>query len=269
MDGIGFNPFHLICECPMSEEKTSLAESAATQLVGDIYKDLAHPTAQRVGRALETISKIALSPVSMLDWGYEQTKDWLNNKVTQRLESVPMDCITSPPLNIAIPVITRIGMTHDAPELRELYAELLLKAMDERTKNSVHPSYVYVVEQICPEEALVLVGLHELGRDDLFREETNQYTHGDVSSIEDQFRDHCRAVGVLHPDLSGLWLDNFLRLRLVSLSSYTDAAYVEEFFSRASPRVETTDIRYLRFTNFGRGFVHACAPAGTYEKQKV
>jgi len=39
--------------------------------------------------------------------------------------------------------------------------------MDSRTVERVHPANFHIVEQLAPEEALVLVGLHELGKEDL------------------------------------------------------------------------------------------------------
>jgi hypothetical protein len=236
----------------------------AAQLARDVYKDLAHPTAQRVGQALETISKVALSPVSLLDWSFEQVKDWLKQKVTSRLQSIPPEFIAAPSLTIAVPAITHVAMAHDSPGLRELYAELLMKAMDTRTKESVHPSYVYVVEQLTSEEALVLASLHALKKDDLFMEVMSYPYYGQKTpTIEYQFLEHCKSIGVREADRSSLWLDNLLRLRLLSISSYSEQEYVPEEYSRdgiLSPSVKTTETRSLSFTTFGKEFIQACTP---------
>jgi len=232
----------------------------AAQLSRDVYQYLAHPTAQRVGRALDTISKVALLPVSLLDWGFEQSKEWLKDKITQRLESIPAECIAAPPLGIAVSAITHIAVAHDAPDIRDLYAELLLKTMDSRTRDSVHPAYMHLVEQLSPEEACVLVSLHEKGVDDLFNETSTPYAYSKTVTIEQQFIEHCKSIELEQSDRGALWLDNLLRLRLLSIAAYTDAEYVPEDEDRHQPRVDMTDTRSLSFTTFGKAFVLACAP---------
>lgn len=248
----------------MSENQRNIAGNLATQLAAEIYKDLAHPTAANVGRALETISKVALSPVALLDWSFEQTKDWLKEKVVARLSTIPAEYLASPSLRVVVPAITHVAMAHDSPSLRDLYAELLLKAMDGRTKDSVHPAYVHLVAQLSPEEALVLMSLHALGRKDLFKEETNSYWYDQNPTIESQFEGHCKSLTLANADSAPLWLDNFLRLRLLSLTSFTEAEYVPEEYNRdgnTGPEVRTTETRYLFLTTLGQGLIDACTPS--------
>ena len=45
-------------------------------IAGDLYKDLLQPSAKRVGYSLETLTRVALSPVALLEWGFEQSRDW-------------------------------------------------------------------------------------------------------------------------------------------------------------------------------------------------
>jgi len=55
-----------------------------------VYQDIAQPAAQEVGKALQTVAKtvhIALAPVSALVWGYDQIKEFVSTKVSDRLKN--------------------------------------------------------------------------------------------------------------------------------------------------------------------------------------
>lgn len=163
---------------------------SAREVVSEVYADVAQPSARKIGTALETVFKVGLSPISILDWGFEHSRKWLIEKIAERLAEIPEDFRTAPPNNISVPVLTNIAMASEEPELRNLYAELLLKAMDRRTSDMVHPSYVAVISQLCPEEAHIFVSFHGNKEDHLFKENVGYlYYSPDKKniSIEKQF----------------------------------------------------------------------------------
>lgn len=238
-------------------------ETAMSQVASEAYKDLAQPSARRLGTAIESLFKVALSPVALLDWGFEQSKDWLKSKISQRLANTPEEFVSPPPNNIAIPALIRIAMSHDTPELRDLYAELLLKAMDSRTAGLVHPAYVSVIEQLSPEEALVFISLQPKADRSLFEERFSPVAFKSSPSIEEQFEDYCRSLGVENPCRAQVWLENLKRLGLLELLAFSEATYVPQTADRHGfygPRVENTENRHIQFTAFGQGFIDACAP---------
>ena len=95
----------------MDPETTKAVLGVASQLATDVYKDAAQPAVRRVGTALDTLFKIGLSPVAMLDAGYEHSKAWLEEKIRARRADTPADCVIVPPNNIAIPALARIAMS--------------------------------------------------------------------------------------------------------------------------------------------------------------
>lgn len=245
---------------------TKAVLGVASQLATDVYKDVAQPAARRVGTALETVFKIGLSPVAMLDAGYEHSKAWLEEKIKARLADTPSNCIIAPPNNIAVPAMTRIAMSSDAPDLRELYAELLLKAMDSRTSAFVHPAYVLLIEQLSAEEAFVFIGLKEDRHGLIFKDKyssTHYYGQTMEKTIETKFQDLCESLNVPGADRSQIWFDNLIRLGLVEIKVYTDAEFVPKSHNRhgeSPPSVKTEESRDFMFTAFGRAFRNACAP---------
>ena len=69
-----------------------------------IYQDVAQPAAQELGKGLQTVAKtvhIALAPVSVLVWGYDQIKDFVSTKVADRLKNVSPENIITPKPNVA------------------------------------------------------------------------------------------------------------------------------------------------------------------------
>ena len=247
----------------MSDE---IGKSLVSQsILSHLYSDAIQPSAKRVGMSLETITKVTLSPVLLLDWGYEKSKDWLRAKIDARLAETPSEYVVYPKGNIASAALTHIAISYDTPELRELYAELLLKALDTRTADRVHPAYFYVIEQLSPQEALVLVALHELDTSELFSEKTAPWG-GTLSnegvSVERQFSRFCDSKLPCNGDQS-IWLANVCRLGLLVLDVYPEAVLRPEESDRRGvhpAQVDNYEHRTLAFTEFGKAFIRASAP---------
>lgn len=233
------------------------------KVASEVYVDVARPAARQIGSALETLFKVGLSPVSMLDWGFEQSKDWLKKKVEARISKTPLEFLCTPRNNIAIPAITSISMSADAPELRELYAELLLKAMDSRTEPMIHPSYINVISQLTPQEALTFISFQKIGSATLFQENNARHSHGNNQTIEEQFFSHCLSIGLENTKYMQLWLENLQRLKLIDLREYSEVIYVEPDAETPYPSVNNREDRYLELTTYGCEFLKACTPSDT------
>lgn len=126
-----------------------------------IYQDVAQPAAQEIGRALQTVAKtvhIALAPVSALVWGYDQIREFVSSKVSERLKNVPPENIISPKPNVAGPALESLRYTGHEETLSDLYANLLAASMDKATADGAHPAFVEIIKQLTPDEAK-LVGL--------------------------------------------------------------------------------------------------------------
>lgn len=247
----------------MSGDLGDVASDAASQLAKAAYEDVAQPAARRIGVALSAVVKVALTPVSLMDWGYEQSKEWLAAKVDERLAKIPEERIVAPKLAIAVPVVNHIAMSVDSPDHRELYAELLLKSLDSKTQSQVHPSYVYIIEQLSPVEARLIALLAEIDDDFLFTETWTDGSHNNTRTIEAQFASFCKERGLSASDRAVFFLDNLLRLRLLTIDSWTDSKFYPAGHDRhgdypAQLRSEVT--RQLLFTDFGSDFIAACRP---------
>ncbi|QEY16952.1 DUF4393 domain-containing protein [Cellvibrio sp. KY-GH-1] len=228
------------------------------KVTSEIYSDIAKPGTRQVGLAIETIFKIGLSPVAMLDWGFEHSKEWLKAKIEKRLNSTPSEFRCSPPNSIAVSAITSISISSDSPELRDLYAELLLKAMDSRSQAMVHPSFINLISQLSPQEALVFISFNKIEGTLILKEEDNRYSL-EHEYIESQFLRYCQQLGFGECPYAQLWLENLQRLKLVVLNEYSEV-YMDTDSRHRATGVKNIVYRYLELTEYGRMFLEACTP---------
>lgn len=124
-----------------------------------VYQDLLQPATKELGVALQTAIKtvhIALAPVSAMVWGYDKIKEFIENRVAQKLSKIQPDRIISPEVHIAGPIIEALRFCGYQEQLREMYANLLATAMDAEMARKAHPSFVEIIKQISPDEAILM-----------------------------------------------------------------------------------------------------------------
>jgi hypothetical protein len=242
-------------------EPPSPAESALNTLVSGVYDDIAAPAAKRVGQAIETVFKVGLSPVAMLDWGFEKCKARLTETLEQRLAKTPHEYRTVPHLATATSAIAGYASTVDQPPLQNLYAELLLKSLDRRTKDLVHPSFIAVVSQLTPLEALILVALAQRNEDALFHETWTRWHASSTKSIEWQFAEFCQSVAGENTASPEIALTNMLRLGLLKIEEHSESELSGSHEKYREPSINQTNHRTLMFTEFGLAFYRACEPS--------
>lgn len=123
-----------------------------------LYEDALQPTVQEVGKFVARIPRAINAAFSGLDkwilnkeYAIDETKKLLEKK----LENVDPDKIVEPEAYVAVPAIQAISYSINSEELRNLYANLLAKAMNSDTKDLVHPYFVEIIKQMSPIDALV------------------------------------------------------------------------------------------------------------------
>lgn len=123
-----------------------------------LYEDALQPTVQEVGKFVARIPRAINAAFSGLDkwilnkeYAIDETKKLLEKK----LENVDPDKIVEPEAYVAVPAIQAISYSMNSEELRNLYANLLAKAMNSDTKDSVHPSFVDMIKQMSPTDAII------------------------------------------------------------------------------------------------------------------
>lgn len=123
-----------------------------------LYEDALQPTTQESGEVLALIPrtiKAALLPLRQWIAEREYKLAETEKLLAKKLEHVGEDKIVTPEAYVAVPAIQAISYSMNSEELRNLYANLLAKAMNSDTKDVVHPCFVEIIKQISPIDSLV------------------------------------------------------------------------------------------------------------------
>lgn len=153
----------------MSEENNiEGAINAATGLLKEvpIYQDALQPAAKELGVALHTVARtvnLALAPVSVLVWGYDQIKEFTATRLAQKLKDVAAEKIVTPDAMVAGPALEALKYTGHKEELADMYASLLATAMDCDTLLNAHPAFVEIIKQLSPDEAKIIAYMSKNG----------------------------------------------------------------------------------------------------------
>lgn len=124
-----------------------------------VYDDAIQPGAKEIGKALGTVAKtvnIALAPIKILIWGYDQIENFVNEKVSEKLNKTPVERITTPPPEVVGPALESLRFTGHKEELRNLFANLIANSMDSATLKNAHPGFVEIIKNLSSEEAKIL-----------------------------------------------------------------------------------------------------------------
>ena len=126
--------------------------------IQEAYSDLLKPCAQQVGRALGTILGLG----NTILWPFA----WVNGiadialkrnleRYSKKIENIPEDEVCPVPPEVGVPILEKLSYVTNE-ELSEMYIELLTKASQKQSANVAHPSFVNIVNNISPDEAILM-----------------------------------------------------------------------------------------------------------------
>lgn len=184
-----------------------------------LYEDALQPTVQEVGKFAARIPRAINAAFSGLDkWilNKEYAIDETKKLLAQKLENVDPEKIVEPEHYVAVPAIQAISYSMNSEELRNLYANLLAKAMHSDIKDLVHPAFIEIIKQLSPTDALILNEIKindplllatltlETYKSNDFKELSYSITYRDITAIT--YADYYSVL---------VSLDNLFRLRLI------------------------------------------------------
>lgn len=194
------------------------------ETVPDIYDDALKPTTQESGKILALIPRAinaALVPLRQWIANKEYNLAETEKLLAQKLEHVNEDKIVTPEPYVAVPAIQAISYSMNSEELRNLYANLLAKAMNADTKEAVHPSFVEIIKQLSPVDSLVFKTIMERTANpliDLIYENDKYESYIISTNISD--------INVSSEEIVSISIDNLIRQSLISIPD--DSFYTNE-----------------------------------------
>lgn len=213
----------------MSEGLDKLAGAIGDTLktAPTLYEDALQPTVQEVGKIVERIPRAINAAFSGLDkWilNKENSIDETKKLLELKLQNIDPEKIVEPDAYVAVPTIQAISYSMNSDELRNLYANLLAKAMNSDTKEHVHPAFVDIIKQLSPADVRVF---EEISSNNSFQTldmyyGKYQHTHDPSnpfseleSPVEKRGYEGLTYITNISPNIVNVSLENILRLSLI------------------------------------------------------
>src|SRR3990172_1019024 len=130
----------------------------APGLLKELYGDLAKPGVSQVGKALGSVLGLGntiLWPITLMNEKANIALKRNLEKYREQIKEVPEDELTEVPPEIGVPITEKLSYVTNE-ELSNLYVNLLAKASTFKTAESAHPSFVNIINNLSPDEALLL-----------------------------------------------------------------------------------------------------------------
>ena len=252
--------------------------NAVTGLVKSIpiYQDTFQPAAKELGKALGTVAKtvnMALAPVSVLIWGYDKIKDFVNTDVTKKLENVPLEDIITPPAHIAGPALESLKYTGSIDELKDLYANLIASSMDSNTTSETHPSFVEIIKQLSSDEAKILTAFISTDQEPIISIRNNRENGRGGRDEYRHFSVLGENTGCDNLKLIPNYLNNLCRLGIIEIPSeyflvgeniykhletHPIVLSIIESINNQENRVSEIKKETIKVTALGRQFISIC-----------
>lgn len=240
----------------------------------EMYKDTLSPSLKPLGEIMSFIPRTIRLALS----GWEK---WLVNgeesirltalAIREKLVQIPEEKLVEPEAHIAIPAIQQLCYCQDSSELRDLYANLLTSSMNADKKWQVHPAYVDIIKQLCPDEAKYLKALPALSMANHPLIDV-KFAIGSNSKGENYAVSNFTTYNLdllEYPQKICSYIDNLVRLNLIEIPAYQYIVNQQVYDELENhPMIqnpiagEQKDIKYsyehkvFKLTNFGVSFVN-------------
>ena len=193
--------------------------------------------------------------------------------LASNLKDIPTETIVEPENYVAIPALQQISYCFDSDELRDMYATLLTSSMRADKKWNVHPGFVGIISQLCPDEAKFLKYLSINSRIPTITLKYVDLLSG-IDIIRD-FSDISEKIGCERPYDVSKYIDNLVRLGLLQKSMNTSLSdlnvyeplkhhpYItsridEQEIKEFGLKEVDFDLRYVDLTTYGTAFCNVC-----------
>lgn len=136
----------------------ALAAIKGEGILKEIYGDLAKPGVSQVGKALGGIiglGNTALWPIHLLNEKARINLEANLEMYREKMERTAPEDVTAVPPEVGVPIAEKLSYVTD-DDIRDMYTTLLAKASTTSTQNLAHPSFIHIISNISPDEAILL-----------------------------------------------------------------------------------------------------------------
>ncbi|MEJ5963536.1 DUF4393 domain-containing protein [Pedobacter immunditicola] len=256
---------------------TAIGKIKEDSLLGLMYRDLAQPSVQALGKALGTVFEFGMTPLQLMKYGSEVAqmnfKKHIENYQT-KLNAIPEE--EQIPVNpqFGIPLINKLTYTTNE-EIADLFTSLLTKASSNQTVNMAHPAFIQIIERLTVDEARIIKYFKHKEfipsatfrayylENDGFVENLKNSTlikyENDLLFPENvvMYLENLVSLGILN-DSHGLTKINEVLYKPIYEKNHFEI-YKETFMKGGKFKKVEFNNSYYNITDFGRSFINACA----------
>lgn len=131
----------------------------AKDVAKDVYVDAVKPTAKNVGGFFGTLSgffsNVVVYPLKKLNIEYEQKAIAFERKMQEKYNNIPEENRVAPQLHIVGPAMESLKYNIMDEDLAEMFSNLLVSNLDNRTQKICTPAFIKIIEQLSPMDAKV------------------------------------------------------------------------------------------------------------------
>jgi len=217
----------------MSDEYPIKAAKEGITLVTEIIKAAGNSpqvkeAASNLGQTAVTLTKTinnVLVPLAAINFAFDKARIYFSGTFQQEIaakaENIPVEHIVEPKASIAGPTLQGLAFTHEEPNLKEMYLNLLATAMDGRASTLAHPAFVEIIKQLDSEDARlvcdVLKSPNFLPIVQIHRKFKNGNSYNLLAQHLLNLTDATTNAPIENPYLPGM-IDNWIRLGLVEVN---------------------------------------------------
>ena len=223
--------------------------------IAELYRDVAQPAAREVGEALGNAAKVArfaLAPVDYLAVQHQRWKRYLERVA----EKVPEERRVDANPQLAGPVFTGLQYVEETSINAELFLNLIARAIDRERMSEAHPAFAHLINQVSPDEALILFHLKRRSfsfqQHAAYRQESNTFDPRTTTYNEFPLGE------LVFPQNFGLYMDHLHSLNLAGI--WQDGNQEPIMDGSTSHQTGVNIKSVIALESFGQMFAQSCVP---------
>ncbi|WP_198088268.1 Abi-alpha family protein [Variovorax sp. E3] len=139
---------------PQSNSEITVSATGVT-VKGQLVDSMSKPVmrlATTADSVLRFCSSLVVLPFDFMSHNLESFR----RRYAHKFEEIPFEHRQEPSARIAATAIQQAALSADAPDIQEMFAQLLASASDARLQGQVHPAFVSVISQLDANDAVFL-----------------------------------------------------------------------------------------------------------------
>jgi len=234
-----------------------LSNILGADTVKKIYDDGLSGSVQEAGKMLTDFMKTArlfTAPFQLAASVQDRLSKYFEKVRNSVLEENQMEA----PASLSGPIIERLKFLEENNYLTDLYLNLLTRAIDKERINEAHPAFFHIIDQLSPDEAMLLFILNQNQIDykyrlERFADDKNKFVKwGEKETIintapKDKF---------IFIDYFFIYVEHLRSLNLV----FWDVVSTEPVYNENRIQTHAASTDKIGLTDFGKLFVKACIP---------